>query len=204
MLLPHMQRNDRQTGAKRHLPTGLLTGLFTALCTKSRPHNTHRLTHNALPKNSIYGWVRGPQNTHRLLCTRIPMCGGSCPQTLFIGRNNLAITRNSVADRAHSVENPPSGEPISCSSARISLWRPNEINALARSRTLTMASPVWPKRCYSRPPAPWGAASDSETDGPWNTRLHGPLFFPEIPVTKKDRNNQGRIIRTRCAAALVG
>jgi hypothetical protein len=39
-------------------------------------------------------------------CCRIP---DSRPQTAE-RRNNLAITRNSVADRAHSVENPPSDE----------------------------------------------------------------------------------------------
>jgi hypothetical protein len=99
-----------------------------------------------------------------------------------------------VADRAHSVENPPSGEPISCSSARISLWRPNEINALARSRALTMASPVWPKRCYSRPPHHGVRQSDSETGGPWDTRLHGPPLFTRLFVTKKAGLKLGHLI----------
>jgi hypothetical protein len=61
-----------KSAPKRQLSTGLLTGLLTVLCTKSRPHNTHRLTHNAYPKiQSAAGAC--PQNTHRLLS----ICGGT-------------------------------------------------------------------------------------------------------------------------------
>ena len=66
-----------QRCAQSHVST-IPTGLLTALCPKIQ--------------SAAASW---PHNTHRLLCTRIPMCGGSCPQRNIIGRNKLPISRHS-------------------------------------------------------------------------------------------------------------
>jgi hypothetical protein len=89
---------------------------------------------------------------------RVP--SDSRPQTAE-RRNNLAITRNSVADRTHSVENPPSDE-------RRNAHTDDGLVSVAKK----MLQPV------SRTMGCGKVIAKLTVRG--NTRLHGPLFFPRF------------------------
>jgi len=66
---------------------------------------------NAMPRDRVHSRMLAPRQA-------LLQCKG--PQSTIIGRNVLADHAHSVAVRAHSVENPPSGELIYRRSARIS------------------------------------------------------------------------------------
>jgi hypothetical protein len=74
---------------KRHLSTDLLTGLLTALCTKSRPQNTHRLTHIALAQKFDLRWghVAMSATYPQAFCAQNSICGGKTVRKPLIGRN---------------------------------------------------------------------------------------------------------------------